>query len=53
MRSDEYESWHAPPPDFTPPEGAFYVYDDGNGLWINPGETPFDLGFLGCICPQE
>ena len=26
-----------PPPDFLPPEGAFYEYDDGNGLWITSG----------------
>lgn len=30
-----------------------FAYDDGNGLWITSGETPFDQGFLGCICPQE
>jgi hypothetical protein len=27
-------------------------YDDGNGLWITQRETPCDLGFLVCICPQ-
>jgi len=30
-----------------------FAYDDGNGLWITSGETPSDLRFLGCICPQE
>jgi len=33
--------------------GLLFAYDDGNGLWITSGESPFDLGFLGCICPQE
>jgi hypothetical protein len=33
--------------------GFLFAYDDGNGLWITSGETPFDQGFLGCICPQE
>jgi len=33
--------------------GLLYAYDDGNGLWITSGETPSDLGFFGCICPQE
>lgn len=28
-------------------------YDDGNGLWITSGETPFDQDFFRCVCPQE
>jgi len=30
-----------------------FAYDDGNGLWITSGETPFDQGFFGCLCPQD
>jgi hypothetical protein len=43
------------PDDFDPGHGGAvsFEYDDGNGLWITSGESPFDQGFLGCICPQE
>ena len=36
-----------------PCRGFLFEYDDGNGLWITSGESPFNQAFLGCICPQE
>jgi len=53
MRSDEYEHVHRDPPEFTPSGGSLFEYDDGNGLWINVGETPFYQAFIRKYYPQE
>jgi len=40
----------------SPGNGPFHVkqeeYDDGNGLWITLGESPFDQGFSRKYYPQ-
>ena len=53
MRSAEYEHTAASAPGFTPPGALVFEYDDGNGLWISSGETPFDQEFLRCASPQD
>jgi len=53
MRSIEYEHVDGQPPEFTPSGGCLYEYDDGNGLWINAGETPIYQAFIRKYYPQD